>query len=240
MATSIPELPEQERESFADDLSGMGNFFVDPSGAARHVFHKWFWIGPIVVSSIVSIVVGQMMLPLVQHVLDVTPPPSNANPDQYQRGVEIGMMIQRITVYFTPLLIIALTAIQALIIWGMSSILNVTAKFGSIFNLVAGCSLITALASIASMLVLKAKGEISTMAELRPPLGIDIFLPETTNKYLLALAGYFSVFQIWWIVMLVLIFSAAFRVRKGTAFTAIVPLVVLGVLARVVFAVFQR
>jgi len=80
--------------------------------------------------------------------------------------------------------------------------------------LVAGCGLIQALAAIAALIVLKGKGEVSTREELRPALGLDIFLPEGTNKFLSAFLGYFSVFEIWWIVMMVLIFAAAFRVSN--------------------------
>jgi hypothetical protein len=75
---------------------------------------------------------------------------------------------------------------------------------------------------------------------LQPALGFDIFLPEGTNKFLMAFLGYFSVFEIWWIVMLVLIFAAAFRVSKGKAFAVIAPLVLLSLLWRVGAAALQR
>jgi hypothetical protein len=78
------------------------------------------------------------------------------------------------------------------------------------------------------------------MAEMRPALGLDIFVPEGTSKYAMAFLGYFSVFEIWWIMMMVLIFSAAFRVSKGKAFGAILPLIVLSILLRIGAAVFQK
>jgi hypothetical protein len=116
----------------------------------------------------------------------------------------------------------------------------VNAKFVWLFNLLAGCSLIQLLGGLASFAILKAKGEVSTMAELRPALGLDIFMPEGANKYAVALLGYFSIFEIWWIVMMVLIFSAAFRVTKGKAFAIISPLIILSILFRVIGAAFQR
>jgi hypothetical protein len=116
----------------------------------------------------------------------------------------------------------------------------VSARFLALFNLLAGCSVITMLAGIASFVILKAKGEVSTQAELRPPLGLDIFLPPDANKYAAAFLGYFSVFEMWWIVMMVLIFSAAFRVSKGKAFAIVAPLILLAILFRVVGAAFQR
>lgn len=240
MSTMAPELPSERTESFADDLAGMGCFYIDPPGAARRVLTKWFWIGPLVLFSIVSFIASNMMMPIVQHVLEVTPTPANVTPEQYQRGLEIGMMFQRIAMYFAPVITAIIYAIEALILLAMCAIMSVTVRFTWLFNLVAGCSLITLLASIASLIILKAKGEISTMAELRPALGLDIFLPEGTNKFAVAFLGYFSIFEIWWIVMMVLIFSAAFRVSKGKAFAVILPLILLTVIFRVGAAAFQR
>ncbi len=239
MSTASQPLSTQ-RETIGDDLAGMGSFYIDPQGAARRVFHKWFWIGPVVVFSIVSVIASYELMPMIQHVLEVAPTPSGARPEDVQRGMELAMTMQRVGMFFAPLIAALLMAVQALIIFGSCAIVAVEAKFRWLFNLVAGCSLIQVLASIASVVILKAKGEASTMAELRPALGLDIFLPEGTNKYAMAFLGYFSIFEIWWIVMLILIFSAAFRVSKAKAFAAVLPLIVLSVLLRVGAAAFQR
>lgn len=239
MATTVPG-SSAESETLSDDLAGMGSFFIDPQGAARRVFHKWFWIGPLIIFSIVSVIASYLMLPMVQHVLEVSPIPAGASPEQYQRGMEIGMTVQRVSMYFSPVIVAVILALQALVIWATCSVLSVDAKFRWLFNLVAGCSLIQVLASLASLVILKGKGEISTMGELRPALGLDIFLHEGTNKYLMALLGYFSIFEIWWIVMMVLVFSAAFRVNKGKAFVAVLPLIGVSILLRIGGALFQK
>jgi hypothetical protein len=239
MATTVPGSSAQS-ENFASDLAGMGSFFIDPPGAARHVFHKWFWIGPLAIFSIVSVIASYLMLPIVQHVLEVSPIPAGSNPEQYQRGMDMAMTIQRGSMYFSPVIVAVILALQALVIWATCSVLTIEVKFRWLFNLVAGCSLIQVLASIASLAILKGKGEVSTMAELRPALGVDIFLPEGTNRYAVAFLGYFSIFEIWWIVMMVLVFSAAFRVSKGKALTAVLPLVAVNILLRIGAAAFQR
>ncbi len=240
MSTTVPELPAERRESFADDLAGMGNFFIDPEGAAKRVFSKWFWLGPLIVLSIVTMVASYIRIPMTQHVMETMPLPANASPEQYQRGMDLSMKLQWIVLWSAPIVVAALYAFDALILFAMSSIMSVTTKFLWLFNLVAGCSLIQALAAIASAIILKAKGEVSTVAELQPPLGLDIFLPQGANKYAAAFLGYFSVFEIWWIVMVVLILSKAFRVSKGKAFGILLPLILLTLVLRVVFAAFQR
>lgn len=240
MSTIAPELPAEQPRSFGADLAGMGNFLIDPTGAAKHVFSKWFWVGPLIVVTIVSIVTTIMRMPITQHVLETMPLPPNANPEQFQHSIEIGMMFQRIFVWVSPIVVACLYAITALVLFLMAMVMGTNAKFLWIFNLVAGCSLIQALAAIASLVILKAKGEVSTMAELQPPLGADIFLSEGTNRYLTAFLGYFSIFEIWWVVMVVLIFSKAFRTSKGKAFVVVLPLILITIALRVVFAGFQR
>lgn len=240
MSTMAPELPSERTETFGDDLAGMGSFFIDPPGAARRVLTKWFWVGPLIIVGIVSVIAGYLTLPIVQHVMEVMPQPANVPPEQYQRGLEIGMMFQRVLMWFAPVFAAVIYALEALILLAMCSVMSVTAKFRWLFNLVAGCGLIEVLAKIAVVIILKAKGELSTMAELQPALGLDIFLPEGSNKYAVAFLGYFSIFEIWWIVMMVLIFSAAFRTTKGKAFAVVLPLIVLSLIFRVGAAVFQR
>lgn len=240
METVVPDLPVPQPESFLNDVTGTFNFLIDPKGAARHVHSKWFWVAPVILMSIIGIAAGIMMQPIVRHVLEVTPPPPNVSPEQYQRSMAIGVKISQFMVYLAPIMVIVTVAIDALVLFATCSVMSVKASFRSLFNLAAGTALITSLAALATAAVLVGKGEVSTQAELRPPLGLDIFMPETANKYLVAFVGYFSVFELWWIVMTVLVISAAFKVDKGKAAMIVTPLVLLGLLARVGGAIFQR
>jgi hypothetical protein len=239
MAT-VADLPASSGEGFGSDIAGMGNFLIDPGGAARRVHSKWFWIGPLIVFSIVSILASYVIMPMTRHVMEVAPLPQGVSPEQYQKSMEVGLTIQRITMYFAPIMVAFIFAIQTLVLFGTSAVMSIGAKFRQLFNLVAGCSLIQVLAAIAGVVVLKSKGEVSTLAELRPALGLDIFLPAGANKFLAAILGYFSVFEIWWIVMMVLIFSAAFKITRGKAFAVVVPLILLSIILRLVGAAFQR
>jgi len=240
MATTSPDVPAGQSESLAASLPGMPSFLFDPARAARYVHRKWFWVGPLVVFSLVSIAAGFLMMPIVQHVLEVAPIPDGVPPERYQRGIAIGTMIQKAAIFLAPVGAALIFSIQAAILLAASSVFSAGAKFRELFNLVAGCGLIQAIAAIAAIVVLKSKGEISSTAELRPALGLDIFLPEGVNKFLAAFLGYFSVFEIWWIVMLLLIFSAAFRVSKAKALAVILPLVLVNLVWRIGAAAFQR
>ena len=240
MSTTVSGLPANRPETLADDIAGMGSFFIDPPGAAQRIFRKWFWLGPLVLISVVSTIAIYIRMPFMQHVMEVAPAAASLSPEQLQKNIGIAMTMQRVSMYLTPVLTGIFMAVQALILLGMCSVLAVNARFLSLFNLVAGCSLIQLLAAVASLIILKAKGEASTMAELSPPLGLDIFLSSGANKYLTAVVGFFSLFEIWWAVMMMLILCAAFRISKGKAFAIVLPLLLLGLAFRIVGAVFQQ
>ena len=77
------------------------------------------------------------------------------------------------------------------------------------------------------------------MADLQPPLGFDIFMPSGANRILVAFLGYFNVFEVWEIVMAVLIVAAAYRISKGKAAVVVAPLFILGLLAKLLGAFFS-
>ena len=237
MTNTAAEMSGTPSENAGSNIAGMGSFFIDPQGAAKRLFTKWFWVWPLLVFMLVSLVGNFVVTPIVQNVLTSQPVPAGVNPETYQRQIEVGMKVQRIAGIVFPVLMIAF---QALVLWGMASMVAVEAKYRQMLNLAAGCALIQALAAIAGVIILKAKGDISSMAELRPALGLDIFLPDSTNKVLLALVGYFSIFEIWWIVMMVLILCAAYRIGKAKAAAIVAPLVLISLVFRVVIAAFQR
>jgi Yip1 domain len=238
MSTLAPDLPLEPRESFADDLVGMGSFFIDPEGAAKRAFRKWFWIGPLIVCTIIAIVTQLVRLPITQQVMETMAPPNGVTEAQWAKQVPVSLMIQHIAVWCSPVLVIVIYLIQTGILLAMASILTSSAKFRTLFNIVAGCSLIATLEAIASVAVLRMKAPVSSIAELKPPLGLDIFLSEGSNKYLMALLSYFTVFNVWWIVMMVLVLAIALRISKGKAFAIVLPLVVLSLLFIMVGAAF--
>lgn len=236
MSTLAPDLPAGQSESISNDLTGMFNFYIDPAGAARHVHHKWFWVGPLILVSVVSLIAGIIRIPIAEHAMEAMQMPGNATPEQ----LATVMKWQRVAVWATPVFQALGYAVVALILFATASVLSVKGTFRSYFNLVAGLSLISMLGLVAGTIILKTKQEINSLAELQPALGLDIFMPERSNKYLTAFLGFFSVFEIWWIVMAVLIISYAFRVDKGKALAVVLPLTLLGLIFRVVMAGFQK
>jgi hypothetical protein len=235
MAIKEQELPSETR-NFGSDLAGIPAFLIDPESAARCVYSKWFWIGPVLLSIIIGVAVLKHNAPYIIHAAAVSPVPDGMTSEQFNKGAEIQANFGP---YFVPLVVL-FYAIFAGLLLALSAVMGVGAKFGQLFNLIAGCGLIQSLGTVASAAVLHFKGEVSSMAELQPAMGLDIFLPEGTNKYLVAVGSAFSIFQIWWVVMMILIFAAAFKVSKGKAFSAIFPLWLLGLCFALLGAAFRK
>jgi hypothetical protein len=232
---------EQPRSAnFLTDFAGITDFLIDARGAARRLPRKLFWIAPIVVVSIIMLVCGVMNFPIVQQAMTNQPPPANVSPEQFQNQMRIGFMIQRVATFFSPVLLIVILAISSLVIMASCVIVDLKPKFLEMFNLMAGLSIIDGLKVIATTVVLHMKGEPSGIADLQPALGLDIFAPTGTSKVLVAFLGYLNVFGIWQIIMAILIFAAAYRVSKTKAAVALIPLFALGLLLRLVGAMFSR
>ncbi len=229
-----------DHDSLADNLTGIMAFLIDPGSAARRIFHQRFWIAPWILMTIVAFASSYFTLPVVQHVLDIAPVPPGTDPAAAQKGAEMGMKIGHIAMYAAPVTTLLLFCIQAAILYGMTAVLSIRATFVNMLNLVAGCSIIQVLAAMAAVVIIRMKTDISTMAELRPALGLDIFMPEGTNKFLVAFLGYFSVFEIWWLVMMILVLSSAFRISKGKALLVVSPIVLISLIFRLTGTAFAR
>lgn len=238
MATTVPQTPARP-ESFAGDLAGMFNFLIDPKGAAPFLYRKWFFVAPLLIACVAWVAYMVVSGPLQQHYMETSPIPANMQPEQYAAQLRATAAIMKVMPFAIPVITVVMTVIQAALLLATSSMLAVPARFAQLFNLVAGCSLISALQSFAWVIILTMKHGISSIAELKPPLGLDIFLPEGTNKFVMATFSYFSIFTIWAMVMTVLIYSIGFRTSKGKAATAVVPIYLLWFLFTLVGAAFQ-
>lgn len=240
MATEQNSIQEKESQGFLSDFGGMFNFLMDPGGAAKRLPRKFFWIAPLIVVSIIYLICGLKNFPLVQQAMMNQPPPANTTPEQFQKGMQVGLTIQRVAIYFSPLLFIIISAISALIIFATASAIGLKARFLELFNLMAGLSVIGALQIIATTVILQLKGEPQSIADLQPAMGLDIFAPITMNKVAVAFLGFFNVFEIWQIVMAILIVAVFYRVGKGKAAVAVAPLFLIGLLLKLSGAFFSQ
>lgn len=230
---------EPPKLSVADGFIGMLNAFVDPMGTAKRVPAPLSWVWPVITLSIIYVVFGYLMVPYALALADVRLAQANVSPEQAERARNIAHAVTQFTVPATPLFVIGLLALFAWLVGLFGSMAGLRAKFRDIFSLMAACSLIPALQYIATYVVVHAKGdEITSQEQLTPPFGLDIFLQDIHGG-LLALVNFFSIFEIWYLIVLTIGLAYLAKTTKGKALFAVTPAWVLPLILRVVQGMLQ-
>lgn len=230
---------EAPKLSVADGLVGMLNVFVDPAGAAKRIPAPLSWLWPVIALIIIYVVFGSLMLPYALALVDLRLSQQNASPEQVERAKNITHVVTQFSVALTPAIVIGIILLIAWLVTAMGSMAGLRAKFRDLFSLLAACSLIPALQYIATYIVIRAKGdEITSQEQLTPPFGLDIFF-QNVHGALLALLNYFSIFQIWYLIVLTIGLAYLGKSSKGKALFAITPAWLLPLVLRVVQAMLQ-
>lgn len=231
--------PPQPAANLKEGILGLLNVYIDPVGTARRVQLKWFWIYPLIVLSIVTAIVLLQLIPFTLQATRVDPPNgvSGAQLEQALKFTSIGL---EIGAYVSPLIILLFTCIGALLVMALGAIVDARVRFSTLLSLLLTCGMISTLQQVAAVIVLRSKGldDIASRQQLQVPLGLDIFIPATGA--LGGLLNFFSIFMIWYIVMLGLTYSHLAKVSKGKAFFATSGAWVLFMLMAVVGAAFRK
>jgi len=236
-----PKLGIQEQKlSVGDGFIGMLNAFVDPAGLAKRVPAPLSWLWPVITLCVIYLVFGYLMLPYTLAVVDLRLSQQNISAEQAERARNLTHTVTQFSFLATPVIIIGLLALFAWLVTVTGSIAGVRAKFRNVFSLMAACALIPALQYIATYIVVHAKGdEITSQEQLTPPFGLDIFL-QNIHGALFGLVNFFSIFEIWYLIVLTFALAYLSKSTKGKAFFAITPAWVVPLLLRVVTAMFQN
>jgi hypothetical protein len=230
---------QEKKLSVGDGIVGMLNVFVDPKGTAKRIPAPLSWLWPVLALCIIYIVVGSLTAPYAISIGDAQIAQRGVTGDQAENARKLVHIIAQITPILTPITIILFLLLFAWLVTITGSIAGLRAKFRDVFSLMASCSLIVALQSIAVIIVLRAKGdEITSQEQLTPPFGLDIFL-QNIHGALFALVNFFSIFQVWYLIVLTFGLAALAKSSKGKAFFAITPAWVITLVLRIVQGMFQ-
>ena len=234
---------EEKKLTVGDGFVGMLNVFVDPKTTAKDVPAPLSWLWPIITLTIIYIVTGYLMLPYVMNLIDVRInqqiSQQNTPVEQAERARTVAHAIYQFYPLAIPVIVVVFILFFGWLVSAMASMAGLRTKFRDVFSLMAACSLIPALQSIATYIVLRAKGdEITSQDQLTPPFGLDIFL-QNIHGGLLGLVNFFSIFQIWYLIVLTLALAYLGKSTKGKAFFAITPAWLLPLVIRVIQGMFQ-
>ncbi len=239
MADHATALVPEKKGSALDGISGMFNAFIDPAATARNMRSPWAWIFPFLAICIATTFITLAMIPITLNVMRMNPP-NGATGEQLNRILSVTGTIMHGTAYGSPIMIGIFLAIFAALILAMCSIFSIKTKFRDVFSVLCACGMITLLQAVAGYLVIRAKGaDIQSMQQLKPSFGLDIFFADLKGPGF-ALLNFFSIFEIWYIIMLGLVFAYMVRTKKSQAFLATSPAWIVPLLLSVVGAMFQR
>ena len=233
----------EENVGVASGLVGMLNAFVDPAGLAKRVKAKLFWLWPLITICLIYVVFGYLMLPYTLQLVDFSMQQrmsaQNLPPDRMETARNMAHTFSQVGIAFTPIFVVGILALLAWLVCVTGSIVGLRARFRDVFSLMAACSLITSLQVIATYIVVNTKGdEIQSPEQLMAPLGVDIFIQDIHGA-LLAFLNFFSIFEIWYLVILGLALAYLSGSSKGKAFAAITPAWLIPLLLAVIRAKFS-
>jgi hypothetical protein len=233
----------EENPGVASGLVGMWNAFVDPMGLAKRVKAKLFWLWPLITICIVYIVMGYLMLPYTMQLVDFSMQQRAASqsipPERMETARNMAHTFSQVGIAFTPVFVVGILALLAWLVVVTGSMVGLRAKFRDVFSLMAACSLITALQVIATYIVVRTTGdEIQSPEQLMAPFGADIFIQDVHGA-MLAFLNFFSIFEIWYLVILGLSLAYLTGSSKSKAFIAITPAWLVPLLLAVVRAKFS-
>lgn len=224
----------------SDGLIGALNVFIDPGETARRAPSKLSWLWPIVLLSVGYLVIAYMLLPYTLQLMDAALAQRNIPSESMERASSMMHAATRITTPLTPVFMIGFLALNALLIKVVYAMLDARKRFRDIFAMLAACSLIPFLQYALSYLVLRIKGDpVQSPEQMTPPFGLDLFFPNLHGPAL-AFLSFFSIFEIWFIVVLTLGLAHLTHTSKTKSFIASIPawLVPLGM--KLIGSVFQR
>lgn len=237
--SALPAANPPSSGGAADGLVGMMNVFVDPAETARRAPSRLSWLWPVVVLCIVYAIMGYLMKPYSTQLMEAKVAEQSIPADRLERVQAVSRIVSNVMLVLTPVMIVAFIALWSWLIKVIYSIMDVRSRFHDVFSLVAACSLIPMLQFIANYIVLRVKGDTITSAEqLMAPFGLDIFF-QGVKGVAFAILNFFSIFQIWYLVVLVIGLAYLTRSSKSKALVAITPAWLIPLLFRMIGAMFS-
>lgn len=215
------------------------NVFVNPAETVRRIRgNRLAWAAPVLLAGVIMGWHNLTLAPLTLQALRNSPPEGM---DAAKLDQMVGAMegISRFTAISAPMMYALMTLIGASVIFAMCVIFVVNVRFPDVFNLMAHVGLVNALQTFVHVLILRGKSSTVTLAELTPPFGLDVLVAPDGSKLLHGLAGFFSVFTLWHIVVLGVGFAALAKIPKPKAFLITAPSWIVGLIFALIGSLFR-
>jgi hypothetical protein len=202
------------------------DIFIDPQRSSQRLNNTSNWLLPLTVVGIVGTILGFANLPIITNLIERNLP-AGLSEEQAQRMVANIIFYQKIGYALFPLITVIKWAILSSLLYLACVLLDIRVAFKQLFTLIAQCALLMLAQDLIVHLIIRIRGdEVETIADLIPKLGLDLVLSgfgQTLGKTFMTILGYFSIFNVWYIVVLFVSISYLGKCSKGKAFLATFP-----------------
>jgi hypothetical protein len=216
------------------------NVFVDPGETVRRIEgNKTAWLLPVLIG---GVLMGVYQWNIAHYMFEAMrmDPPQGLDAAKLEQMKGTMEMTSRFTAIVAPVMWALMALVTSALVFAGCAITSTNVRFPGVFGLVAHTNLIKGVQLIAHYFVLKSKGEVNGMQDLIPSFGLEMLLPEGTNKLLIGFVSFFSVFQVWHMLILAIGFAALAKCGKGKAFLITAPDWVIGLVFAVIGALFRK
>jgi len=207
----------------------------EPTAVFERVRERPRFLLPAIGLSVIVIVITYFMQPFTQAAMASRMAQiAQQNPQAAANAAKF----QSIGLVFAPIGVFIALLIAAVIYWLLVMLVaGGDAKFKTLLSVAAYTALPAILLQAATIGVLKMKGveAVSSMEDLRPPLGLNLLAPNTTGFTGAVLAG-INPFSLWGMVLTAIGIQVTHKTSKGGAYTVAIIAMLLGVLIGAMFA----
>lgn len=210
------------------------NVFFNPAETVRRIRgNKTAWFPPILLGGLIMAAYNYTLPRATMQALRNEPP---AGFDQAKLDSLVGAMemMSRFSTISAPMMFALMILVGAGLIFAMCILLRINVRFPDLYNFMAHVGMINAVQTLTHVFVLRNIGAAITVKQLTPNFGLAGFLPADASKLAHGFVGFFSVFSVWHILMLVIGFAALTGCTKRRAFVATAPSWILGMLYEIV------
>lgn len=225
--------------AIGDQVFASASIVIDPAAAVKRMHGKWPWLLPFLILAVAGMAFALMVGPIGVRITQLNPP-EGVTAEQLEKSMGMTTMIQRVMALASPLFVLLKLSVIGGLMTALSSMMDVKATFKNMFTLVAYCSLISVLQIVASAVVIMSKAnQLTNLTQLQPPFGLDLVFTET-SKPVWAIMNYFSIFTIWYLVVLVFAYAFMTGASRSKAVMAVTPAWLIPLLFAVAGSLFQR
>jgi len=190
----------------------------EPGAVYGRVAEKPKFLMPFIAIAILVLIVAYLTIPFSQAAMaSKMAEIAQANP----AAAENAKKFATVGIVFAPIVYAVLLVIFATILWVLVSILGGESKWGTLLSVVTYSSITGVLLQLVGVIVLMLKGvdQVTSPADLQPPLGLNLLVPGAAGFTGALLAG-INPFAIWGLVLNAIGIQVTHKTSKGTAYTA--------------------